>query len=150
MAQALDRCLTFSARGRTETASVPLQPSLPASFSIPVDVLPEAGVLSGDDDARLGIAGVLIYTDDNGNGRYDETPRGAPAFLDRVHGTSLPTSDEAERVTYLIYREGGVSPLWKLFVALYGCAEPPRIGKTGPLLGPGPADRSAHPHGQAH
>ena len=25
-----------------------------------------------------------------------------------------------------------------------------RIGKTGPLLGPGPADRSAHPHGQAH
>jgi retron-type reverse transcriptase len=25
-----------------------------------------------------------------------------------------------------------------------------RIGRTGPLLGPGPAERPAHPHGEAH
>ncbi len=25
-----------------------------------------------------------------------------------------------------------------------------RIGKIGPLLGPGPAERPAHPHGEAH
>gem|GEM_PF-780708 len=31
-----------------------------------------------------------------------------------------------------------------------GVSQALRIGKTGPLLGPGPADRSAHPHGQAH
>lgn len=124
LARDLDRCLTFSSRGRRETASVPLQPSLPASFDIPVDGLPDPSLLSGDEGARLGLAGVLIYTDDNDNGRYDETARGAAAFVDRVRGTSQPRGDDVERMTWLVYREGELSPLWKIFRGLYGCSEP--------------------------
>jgi hypothetical protein len=120
----LQRCLHFSERGRSETASVPLSPSFPSSFTIPVDSLPDASLLSGGDDARLGIAGVLIYSDDNDNQRFDETPLGADAFIDVVRGTSFPLSDDATEVSYVIYREGTLSPIWKLFEALYGCAEP--------------------------
>ncbi len=120
----LQRCLNFSERGRSETASVPLSPELPASFQIPVDSLPDPSLLSGDSNARLGIAGVLIYSDDNQNARFDETPLGAETFIDTVRGTSFPVSDDATEVSYLIYREGELSPLWKLFEALYGCPEP--------------------------
>ena len=121
---ALQRCINFSDRGRSETASVPLSASFPAAFEIPVDALPDPSLLSGNAGARVGIAGVLIYTDDNGNRRFDETALGALDFVDTVRGTSFPISDEATSISYLIYREGEVSPLWKLFTALYGCAEP--------------------------
>ncbi len=37
------------------------------------------------------------------------------------------------------------------FTEVHGCRFPyVRIGKIGPLLGPGPAERPAHPHGEAH
>jgi len=120
----LQRCLNFSERGRDETASVPLEPSFPARFTIPVSLLPEPAVLSGSEGSRLGLAGVLIYTDDNDSGVFEETPLGAASFIDTVRGSSFPVSDDAEYVSYLIYREGALSPLWKLFVALYGCPEP--------------------------
>ena len=120
----LHACLVFSERGRSETASVALDADL-ASFTIPVSALPDESLLSGTPDALLGIAHVLVYTDDDGSGAYEETPRGATAFRDRVHGSSQWFRDGDYDVDFVVYREGSLSPLWKLYEALYGCPEPP-------------------------
>ena len=47
--------------------------------------------------------------------------------------------DRRERVP-----SASTAPLSRTIVVLM------RIGKIGPLLGPGPAERPAHPHGEAH
>jgi hypothetical protein len=40
--------------------------------------------------------------------------------------------------------------VWVLLAPTVARLERMRIGRTGPLLGPGPAERPAHPHGEAH
>jgi hypothetical protein len=125
IAQQLQLCWSFSERGRVETASVAIEPSFPASFTIPVDALPDPSLLSGRAGARLGIADLLVYSDDNGSGVFEETARGANAFADRVQGTSLPVGEEDVDGAWVIYREGELAPIFKIFEALYGCPEPP-------------------------
>jgi hypothetical protein len=121
----LQQCLAFTERGRTETDSVRIEPTFPASFSIPVASLPAAHLLTGPAGARLGIADVLIYSDDNNNGALDQTPLGADNHIDRVVGSSDTFDEDATSISFLVWREGELSPLWKFFVGMYGCPAPP-------------------------
>lgn len=117
-------CRDFSERGRIENASVPIEAQLPSRFTIPVGSLPAPSVLSGETGAYFGIAEVVVYADDNGNSILDETPLGADAFVDRVVGTSRSFADFGAEGSWIIYREGELSPVWKLFRALWGCPDP--------------------------
>jgi hypothetical protein len=123
VAERLELCYAFSERGQRETASVSVAPDVD-SFTIPLGALPDDNLLTGADGARLGVASVMIYTDDNQSGAFEETPRGALAFSDTVHGTSLPVDEYATQASWLVYRDGEVSPLWKLYRAFYGCGDP--------------------------
>lgn len=120
----LQRCFFFSERGRVETDSVAIEAEFPAAFAIDVETLPSGEYLSGNEGARIGFADVYVYVDDNGNQQFDETPRGALFHVDKLVGTSRPIERFAEEISFTVYREGELSPLWKLYSALYGCPEP--------------------------
>lgn len=81
-------------------------------------------MLTGHPGARLGIGDVLVYVDDNGDGALTETPLGAGAFIDRVVGTSTAWREEDVDESFLVWREGELSSVWKLFRGIYGCADP--------------------------
>lgn len=123
-AAALQRCLAFSEKARAETASVAIEAAFPLALEIPVLTLPDVSLLSGDEGARLGIADVVIYEDHDGDDVFDETARGAAAFDDVVRGTSRAVDEEDRDESFIVYREGALSPVWKIFRAIYGCADP--------------------------
>lgn len=124
IAGALQRCLTFSERAHVETASVPIEPEFPLALEIPVLALPDTALLSGDRAARLGIADVIVYEDQDEDGVFDETPRGAGAFADIVKGTSRALDESDTSESFIAYREGELSSVWKIFRAIYGCPDP--------------------------
>ena len=124
-ARALQRCLTFSEEAHVETDSVAIESSFPLALDIPVLALPDARLLSGPEGGdRLGIADVVIYEDQDNDGAFDETPRGAGGFADVVKGTSRALDEDDTQESFIAYREGGLSPVWKIFRAIYGCADP--------------------------
>jgi hypothetical protein len=123
-ASALQRCLAFSEEARAETASVAIEATFPLALEIPVLTLPDLSLLSGDEGARLGIADVVIYEDHDGDDVFDETARGAAEFSDVVRGTSRAIDEEDRDESFIVYREGALSPVWKIFRAIYGCADP--------------------------
>lgn len=120
----LQRCFFFSERGRVETDSAVLEAEFPAAFSIDVQTLPDEAYLSGNAEARIGFADVYVYVDGNGNDVFDETPRGALLHLDKLVGTSRPIEQYPETISFMVYREGEISPLWTLYSAIYGCPIP--------------------------
>jgi hypothetical protein len=81
---------------------------------------------------------------------------GAPCVID---GDACPTD-------HVCHVDDGATDGLCAPILDYGSCDPPsypqaigkvrdetldmRIGKIGPLLGPGPAERPAHPHGEAH
>ena len=124
IARALQRCVAFSERARVETASVAVEASFPLALEIPVLGLPDEGLLSGGAGSRLGRADVVIYEDSDGDAVFDETARGADAFADVVVGTSRAVSEDDTQESFIVYREGDLSPVWKIYRAIYGCADP--------------------------
>lgn len=124
IAGALQRCLAFSERAHVETASVAVEASFPLALEIPVLGLPDEELLSGGAGARLGLADVVIYEDSDGDAVFDETARGADAFADVVVGTSRAVAEEDTQESFIVYREGDLSPVWKIYRAIYGCADP--------------------------
>jgi hypothetical protein len=124
IAGALQRCLTFSERARMETASVAIESQFPLSLEIPVLTLPGTALLSGDSAGRLGIADVIVYEDLDEDGVFDETARGAVEFADVVKGSSRALDEDDPDYSFVAYREGGLSSVWKIFRAVYGCPDP--------------------------
>jgi hypothetical protein len=124
IAGALQRCLTFSERARVETASVAIESQFPLALEIPVLTLPDTALLSGDAAARLGIADVIVYEDQDQDSVFDETARGALDFADVVKGTSRALDEDDPEYSFVAYREGELSSVWKIFRAVYGCPDP--------------------------
>jgi hypothetical protein len=122
----IQSCVLFSDRGHAETASVAVEAEFPASFTIPVSALPDESVLTGSDGARLGIGDVIVYVDDNGDALFTETALGADAFVDRVVGTSRAFREDDLDESFIVYREGDLSSVWKVYRGMYGCADPPQ------------------------
>ena len=119
-AGALQRCLIFSERARVETASVPIEAQFPLALEIPVLTLPDTALLSGDARSRLGLADVVVYEDQDQDGVFDETVRGAVDFADVVKGTSRAIDEDDIDQSLVVYREGELSSVWKIFRAIYG------------------------------
>jgi hypothetical protein len=124
IAGALQHCLTFSERARVETASVAIEAQFPLALEIPVLSLPDTALLSGDAAARLGLADVIVYEDQDEDGVFDETARGALGFADVVKGTSRALDEDDTAESFVAYREGELSSVWKIFRAVYGCPDP--------------------------
>jgi hypothetical protein len=112
--------------GWAASPSSATQLSLPALFTIPLADLPADEVLSGPDNARFGVADILVFSDDNENGVFDVTAHGAAGFVDRVAGASRTLDIVPRVIRQLVYREGELSALWKVFGGVYGCPAPPQ------------------------
>jgi|GEM_PF-1762891 hypothetical protein len=132
---AINMCWVFNRGGNLVANSVML-PSTADTFDVPVDTVPEPAVVSGGPNgAQLGIGAVLVFRDGNGNGVLDMVAPGTRESVDTVLGASLAVDEEDQTETLVIYRAGGVSPLWKLFVAIYGCPLEPPVGFSVVRLG---------------
>jgi hypothetical protein len=105
--------------------SVAIEPTFPASFEVPLYLLPDLEVLSGQRKALLGYGVLVVYEDGNQNMKLDLVPPGATESVDTILASGIPT--DANRRDLVVYREGELSPLWKLFEhPPYGCPEPPQ------------------------
>jgi hypothetical protein len=105
--------------------SVAIEPTFPASFEVPLYLLPDLEMLSGQGDSLLGYGVLVVYEDGNQNMELDLVPPGATESADTILASGLPT--DAHRRDLVVYREGELSPLWKLFAnPPYGCSEPPQ------------------------
>ena len=105
--------------------SVAIEPTFPASFEVPLYFLPDLEVLSGKGKSLLGYGVLVVYEDGNQNMELDLVPPGATVSVDTILASGIPT--DAHRRDLVVYREGDLSPLWKLFQhPPYGCPEPPQ------------------------
>ena len=105
--------------------SVAIEPTFPASFEVPLYLLPDLEVLSGERKSLLGYGVLVVYEDGNQNMELDLVSPGATASADTILASGIPT--DANRRDLVVYREGELSPLWKLFeYHPYGCPEPPQ------------------------
>jgi hypothetical protein len=103
--------------------SVPIEPTFPASFEVPLYLLPDLEVLSGQSGSLLGYGVLVVYEDGNRNKMLDLVPPGATASADTILASGMPT--RGNRDDFVVYREGDLSPLWKLFES-FGCPQPPQ------------------------
>ncbi len=127
-ARALSVCLTLHLSGQVESDGVQLAPVFPSSFDIPIFNLPQDDVLTVSDGARMGLAAVDVYIDGNNNNTLDLVPAGTAFADDTVIGTSVAIREEDNKHVLVVYREGDVSPVWKLFQGLYDCPATPPEG----------------------
>jgi hypothetical protein len=105
--------------------SVPIEPTFPASFEVPLYLLPDLAMLSGERSSLLGYGVLVVYEDGNRNMKLDLVPPGALESQDTILASGIPTDEN--RRDLVVYREGKLSPLWKLFQhPPYGCPEPPQ------------------------
>jgi len=105
--------------------SVAIEPTFPASFEVPLYLLPDLKMLSGQRDSLLGYGVLVVYEDGNRNMKLDLVPPGATGSVDTILASGIPT--DTSRRDLVVYREGELSPLWKLFQhPPYGCSEPPQ------------------------
>lgn len=103
--------------------SVPIQPTFPASFDVPLYLLPDLEVLSGRGGSLLGYGVLVVYEDGNQNRMLDLVSPGATESSDTILASGMPTT--GHRDDFVVYREADLSPLWKLFEP-FGCPEPPQ------------------------
>lgn len=122
----LQACSVVHQESTSGTSQVALDVAFPTRFSVPVFALPSSALLTGTDDAQLGLATVDVFIDGNNNGELDLAPVGTDAWHDEVVGTS----GRAGRLTadFVVFREGALSPLWKLVSGIYGCVDEPEVG----------------------
>jgi hypothetical protein len=119
---AVARCVTaVGVEAIQATASVPIEPVFPASFEIPLYRLPGPEVLGGAEGAWFGYGVLLVYADGNQNEMLDLVDAQAVDSADTVLASGFPT--EQLKAGVFVYREGELSPLWKIFAGL-GCQEP--------------------------
>ena len=59
--------------------SVSIEPTFPASFEVPLYLLPDLEVLSGGRKSLLGYGVLVVYEDGNRNMKLDLVPPGAPS-----------------------------------------------------------------------
>ena len=90
--------------------------------------------MSGNRITLLGFAAIEALTHADGYGA-PVNDGGAPEPADGANGGGVEAA----------YFDSPPLP-----VALVEGLDAQRIGKIGPLLGPGPAERPAHPHGEEH
>ncbi|MBW1873336.1 MAG: hypothetical protein JRJ19_14795, partial [Deltaproteobacteria bacterium] len=108
-------------RPAQSTRSVAIEPTFPASFEVPMYTLPGPEVLSGDPTALLGYGILVVYEDGNENNELDLVSFPEKVSADTILASGIPTG--VEKAIYVVYREGALSPLWKMF-SIFGCGEP--------------------------
>lgn len=123
----LSLCIEFYAEGTQATTSVPLDAQA-TSFDVPVGAIPLPAIVTGQNGGALGMGGVLVYQDGNGNRLLDMVAPGARESVDTVLGASVAVDEDATQHSLVIWREGALSPLWKLFQGVYDCLDEPPQG----------------------
>jgi len=116
----------FSSAGlQPEFASndVALEPVFPSSFDIPLHHLPAPSALTGTPGALFGYAILVAYEDGNDNRMLDLVSPEATSSVDTVLGSTMTGAPDTTD-SFLVYREGRLSPIWKMF-GFIGCSEPP-------------------------
>jgi hypothetical protein len=108
-------------RPAQSTRSVAIEPTFPASFEVPMYTLPSPEVLSGDPTALLGYGILVVYEDGNENNELDLVSFGEKVSADTILASGIPSG--VEKAIYVVYREGALSPFWKMF-SIFGCPEP--------------------------
>ncbi|MBN2498486.1 MAG: hypothetical protein JXR96_28100 [Deltaproteobacteria bacterium] len=98
--------------------SIPIQAAFPAAFDVPLHRLPDPAVLSGPAGERFGYGILVVYEDGDGDGQLGLVEPGERHSADQVLASSF---EDGTRL--IVYREGLLSPAWKLFAAL-ACPEP--------------------------
>ncbi len=101
--------------------SVDITPVFPAAFELPLYTLPGTEVLSGNGNARFGYGVLAVYDDGNQNRVLDLVPPEATDSIDTVIAASLREQQHGG-IDFVVYREGELSPLWKMF-SFAGCPE---------------------------
>jgi hypothetical protein len=131
------QCTGADFHPRLTSMSVPVQPSFPAAFELPLHGPPPREALGG---GGFGYGLLAVLYDGNQNHALDLVPPEATFGPDQLLGTSLRAQSGVEG-DYLGWREGPVAPAWNAFRVLAGCAEPPagfflmRLFKVGDALG---------------
>jgi hypothetical protein len=93
----------------------------PSAFEVPLHTLPSPRVLSGQGSSLLGLGALVVYDDGNQNGALDLVAPEATGSADTILAASL--SGDGKHTTFVLYREGALSSLWKLFET-FDCPEP--------------------------
>lgn len=91
--------------------SVDITPVFPASFELPLHTLPSPDVLSGSSDALFSYGILVGFEDGNQNEKLDLVGPEATDSIDRVVASSMGTGS----IDFVVYREGELSSLWKMF-----------------------------------
>ncbi|MEW5853748.1 MAG: hypothetical protein AB2A00_33545 [Myxococcota bacterium] len=122
----LGLCAHLHAYGRVAAEGVPLDPSS-NSFEVPITEIPEPALLTVGESSEFGLGAVVVFRDGNGNARLDMVTPGAQESVDTILGASVAVDESAVQDMLVLYRNGELSPLWKLFQGLYDCTvEPPQ------------------------
>ncbi|MCP3144295.1 hypothetical protein [Pyxidicoccus xibeiensis] len=106
-----------------ETMDVKIHSRSPTTVRLPVNKLPPANVLNGEPGSRLGLASVVVYVDENGNGQLDTISPTATSRIDTVIGYQEGHTAESLEFHWIVYREGALHPLHQ---KLASCPEPPQ------------------------
>lgn len=120
-------CAQLYAYGRVVAEGVSL-PGNNQSFDVPVSGVPTPALVTGPEGSALGLGAVVVFQDANGNSRLDMVTPGSRESVDTVLGASVAVDEESTEDMMVVYRSGAVSPLWKLFVGIYGCPQEPPQG----------------------
>lgn len=112
---------------RITAETIPLEPIFPAAVEMPLFELPSSDALSVADGGKLGLGMLTVFRDGNANDALDIAPPGTYSPEDEVLGHTTVFDDWGYAVeqTYVVYREGGLTPLWELFEVFWLCGEPP-------------------------
>ncbi|MFP2933693.1 hypothetical protein ACLESO_52850 [Pyxidicoccus sp. 3LG] len=94
----------------------------PTSVRLPVNKLPPAQALNGRPGSRMGFATMVLYVDNNDNGRLDTVGATATSSVDTVIGAQEDFVGMPNALYWIVYREGARHPLSRL---LDGCPEAP-------------------------
>lgn len=126
-------CFNLYFKPSIAAESVAVEPVFPSALEMPMYRLPRLSSLSGREGSWLGYGSVVIFDDGNGNGQLDLVEPGQDTAEDTVVGASLLPNIERDSSgvvvsterNVLVYREGELSPLWKMFEMAADCPAPP-------------------------
>jgi hypothetical protein len=119
-------CLnTRSPSFQTRVEDVPVTGAFPGAFQMPLYSAPDPKALHHWKGATFGMATVLAYEDRNDNQRLDPVAPEDLVSIDNVLGYTGDWTPQVFTMVDIVYREGGVHPLWGS-LAFDDCPELPQ------------------------
>ncbi len=119
------RQLAESSSASWVSEGVPIEKNL-VEHDIPIFGLPSDEKLHKHDGGMLGYGLLVAYEDGNRNGALDLVKPDATESDDSIIAASL--NSRLRQVSFVVYREGELSPLWSFFRYYYHCEQEPTDG----------------------